>query len=103
MDKLDILIKPLITEKISILPDNLKGDKERYAFIVHPDANKIQIANAVKEMYGVEVHAVNTMIHKGKPKTQYTKARIIEGRKPGYKKAIVTLEEGEFIDFYSNI
>ncbi|NJO02206.1 MAG: 50S ribosomal protein L23 [Bacteroidia bacterium] len=103
MKKDDILIRPLITEKISVLPEKLKAGKERYTFVVNQRANKIQIAKAVKEMYGVEVVAVNTLNYKGKPKTRYTKSKIVSGRTPSYKKAIVTLAEGEFIDFYSNI
>ncbi len=103
MDKTDIIKKPLITEKISILDDRVKGDKERYAFIVDARANKIQIAKAIEEMYGVQVDAVNTMNVKGKNKTRYTKSRILSGRTPSYKKAIITVAEGEFIDLYGNI
>lgn len=103
MDKINILIKPLITEKISTLDDRVKGGKERYTFLVDTRANKIQIANAVREMYGVEVEAVNTLIYKGKTKTRYTKTKIVSGRTRSYKKAIITLAEGEFIDFYSGM
>ena len=103
MESSKILKKPLITEKISMLDDKVKGNKERYAFIVDTRANKIEIKLAVEKMYGVTVDAVNTMTHKGKPKTRHTKTKIVEGRTSTVKKAIVTLGEGEFIDFYSNI
>jgi large subunit ribosomal protein L23 len=103
MEFTEILKKPLITEKISTLDARVKGSSERYAFIVHPQANKIQIADAVEKMYGVEVVAVNTINHKGKSKVKYTKKRIVEGRTASYKKAIVTLKEGDFIDFYGSI
>lgn len=103
MDKVDIIKKPLITEKISTLDERVKNGKERYTFLVDTRANKIQIAQAVQEMYGVEVEAVNTLIYKGKSKTRYTKTKIVSGRTRSYKKAIVTLAEGEFIDFYSGM
>ncbi len=103
MDRTDILKRPLITEKVATLPEKIKGEKERYAFLVDKKANKIQIAEAVKEMYGVEVDAVNTMNYRGKVKTRYTKSRVISGKTKSYKKAIVTLAKDEFIDFYSDI
>ena len=66
-------------------------------------ANKLQIKKAVEELYGVSVESVNTMRYLGKKKSRYTKSGIIEGRAKSFKKAIVTLAEGEKIDFYSNI
>ena len=80
------------------------GEKlNRFAFIVDKKANKIQIKKAVEEMYGVGVVAVNTMTNPAKAKNRYTKTGFITGRKPGFKKAIVTLAEGDSIDFYSNV
>jgi large subunit ribosomal protein L23 len=93
-----ILKKPLVTEKVSAL-----NEKGKYGFIVDPDANKVEIKNAVEKQYGVNVEKVNTMLVMGKKKTRYTKAGVLSGRKPSYKKAIVTLAEGEVIDFYSNV
>ncbi len=95
----DILIKPLITEKMTEQGD----DYNKYGFIVDNKANKIQIRNAVEEMYGVTVDSVNTMRYRGKQRSRYTRAGIIRGRENNYKKAIVTLVEGDTIDFYSNI
>jgi large subunit ribosomal protein L23 len=96
---MEILIKPIVTEKMTAQGE----DMNRFGFIVAKNANKIQIKNAVEEMYGVNVVAVNTMIYAGKSKSRYTRTGIISGRSKSYKKAIVTLAEGDTIDFYSNI
>lgn len=95
---MSVLIKPLVTEKVSELNEHGK-----YGFLVDRNANKIQIRQAVENMYNVNVEKVQTMNYKGKPKTRYTKSRIIEGKSPGFKKAIVSVAEGEVIDFYSDI
>ena len=96
---MNILIKPIVTEKMTGQGETLG----RFGFIVDKKANKLQIKKAVEEMYGVSVVAVNTMIFAGKSKSRYTRTGIIKGRAITYKKAIVTLAEGETIDFYSNI
>jgi large subunit ribosomal protein L23 len=94
-----IIQKPIITEKMTD-----KGEKlNQYGFLVDVHANKLQIKKAIKEIYGVEVLSVNTMNYSGKIKTRYTKSGLLKGRTSTYKKAIVTLAEGESIDFYSNI
>lgn len=103
MKATDIIKQPLVTEKISTLTDKIKGGKERYVFKVNGKANKIQIAQAIEEIYGVKVEAVNTLNYKGKPKTRYTKSKIISGNSKPYKKAIITLAAGEFIDLYNNL
>ena len=96
---MEIIKKPVITEKMTEI-----GEKQnRYGFIVDKRANKLQIKQAVKEIYGVEVAEVNTMNYSGKTKSRYTKAGFISGKTNSYKKAIVTLADGETIDFYSNI
>lgn len=92
------LKKPLVTEKVSAM-----NEKGKYGFIVASEANKVEIKKAVEKQYGVNVESVNTMVVMGKKKTRYTKAGVLAGRKPSYKKAIVTLAEGEVIDFYSNV
>ncbi len=80
------------------------GEKlNRYGFMVHKEANKLQIKKAVEELYGVKVEAVNTIRYSGKNKFRNTKSGVIVGRTPTLKKAIVTIAEGETIDFYSNI
>ncbi|RAV99335.1 50S ribosomal protein L23 [Pseudochryseolinea flava] len=95
---MSILKRPLVTEKVSSL-----NEKGKYGFIVNADANKVEIKIAVEKQYGVNVEKVNTMNVMGKFKTRYTKTGILSGRRPGYKKAIVTLAQGEVIDFYSNV
>lgn len=96
---MEILKKPLLTEKITQLTEKLN----RYAFKVDHRANKIQIKGAVEAMYGVTITAVNTMRYVGKLKSRNTKAGAVSGRAAAYKKAIVTLKDGEVIDFYSGI
>ena len=93
-----VLIKPLVTEKVSGLNEHGK-----YGFVVVKNANKVQIKVEVEKTYGVTVESVNTMIQPGGTKRRYTKSRVIEGRTPAYKKAIVQVAEGDIIDFYSGI
>jgi large subunit ribosomal protein L23 len=95
---MSILKSPLVTEKVSAL-----NEKGKYGFIVDINANKVEIKQAVEKMYGVNVAKVNTMRVMGKLKVRFTKAGTLAGRKPNYKKAIVTLAQGEVIDFYSNV
>jgi large subunit ribosomal protein L23 len=95
---MSILQSPLVTEKVSAL-----NEKGKYGFIVVAEANKVEIKNAVEKMYGVNVARVNTINVLGKFKSRFTKAGVLSGRKASYKKAIVTLAEGEVIDFYSNV
>lgn len=96
---MNIIQKPVLTEKMTMLGEKLN----RYAFRVDRRANKTEIRKAVEEMYEVTVTDVNTMNYMGKEKSRYTKAGLLEGRTNHYKKAIVTLKEGQSIDFYSNI
>ncbi len=97
--KLEILHRPVVTEKFTNLGEKLN----KYAFIVDRNANKLEIKKAVEEMYDVEIAEVNTMQYAGKNKSRFTKTGVIKGRTKSFKKAIVTLKEGEKIDFYSNI
>jgi large subunit ribosomal protein L23 len=96
---MDIIIKPIATEKMTAQGESLN----RYGFYVNKKANKIQIRKAVQEMYGVKVQEVNTMVYSGKKKSRYTRTGLTVGRTNAYKKALVTLAEGDKIDFYSNI
>ncbi|NDW17446.1 50S ribosomal protein L23 [Dysgonomonas sp. 216] len=95
-----ILIKPILTEKQTAITEKYPN---RYAFRVVPTANKVDIKNAVEQLYNVSVVRVNTMNYAGKRKSRYTKSGVISGKTPAFKKAIVTLKEGEIIDFFSNI
>ena len=95
---MSVLKKPLVTEKITDL-----NEKGKYGFIVDAKANKIEIKKAVEKMYGVKVENVRTIRYQGKAKTKYTQSKVISGRSATYKKAIVSVAEGEVIDFYSGI
>ncbi len=97
---MDVLIKPLITEKMTAVTEKYPN---RFGFIVDKRASKNQIKAAVEEMYKVTVESVNTMNYLGKAKMRYTKTGFMSGRKNSIKKAVVTVEDGQIIDFYSNI
>ncbi len=94
-----ILLKPLVTEKFNAQSEKLN----KYGFIVEKSANKIEIKKEIEKMYGVNVSSINTMKYAGKVKSRYTKTGFITGKTKAYKKAIVTLVDGDTIDFYSNI
>lgn len=94
-----VIFKPVITEKMTDKSEQLN----QFGFIVDKRANKIQIKKEVEDLYGVEVISVNTMNYSGKRKFRNTKSGVISGRTKAFKKAIVTLPEGETIDFFSNI
>ena len=96
---MNIIIKPIVTEKANQLSEKLNS----YQFRVVKEANKLQIQKAIQDMYGVTVVDVNTMNYAGKNKSRYTKAGMINGKTPAFKKAVVTVKDGEKIDFYSNI
>lgn len=94
----DIIVKPVLTEKVNGQMEKLG----RYTFRVDKRANKLEIKNAVEQFYGVKVTDVRTMVVPGKNKTRYTKVGFLQGVKPSYKKAIVTLAEGDTIDLFAN-
>ena len=95
----DVLIRPIVTEKMT----RLMEEGNHYAFEVRKDANKIEIRKAIEARYpDVEVKEVRTMIVRGKRRRQFTRRGLVEGRKASYKKAIVTLSDGE-IDFFEQI
>ena len=96
---MEILIKPIITEKMTSLAEKLN----RYGFVVDRSTNKVQIRQAVEKMYGVKVESVNTQQYVGKVKTRNTTRGIAVGRVNRSKRAFVTLKNGEAIDFYANI
>lgn len=99
MQLAEVLIKPILTEKANAQQEKLK----RYAFKVSRKANKLEIKKAVEDFYGVSVTEVNTLVSPGKNKTKFTKAGFVKGVRPAYKKALVTLAEGDTIDLYANI
>ncbi|MBO5171853.1 MAG: 50S ribosomal protein L23 [Bacteroidaceae bacterium] len=93
------IIKPLVTEKMTGITEK----QNKYGFVVRPEANKIELKKEIESRYNVTVTDVNTCVYAGKSKTRYTKAGLLKGRTNAFKKAIVTLKEGDVIDFYSNI
>ena len=96
---MSIIKKPIITEKMTDQSEKYN----RYAFVVDSKVNKIEIKKAIAEMYDVNVNSVRTMVCIGKKRVRGTKSGMIVGKTSTYKKAIVTLAEGDTIDFYSNI
>jgi large subunit ribosomal protein L23 len=96
----DVLIRPLVTEKLTA-----QMELGHYAFVVRRDANKVEIRKALEVRYpAVKIKEVRTMVVRGKRKRQMTKAGLVEGRAPSYKKAIVTLlADSERIDFFEEI
>jgi large subunit ribosomal protein L23 len=95
----EILIRPLITEKMT----NLAADHGQYGFLVNPKSNKIEIAKAIEKKFSVHVVEVKTINHHGKTKTQFRKSGRFTGKTPKYKKAIVTLKEGETIELIEQV
>lgn len=95
----NILIRPLITEKMN----NISESQGKYGFVVGVNANKIQIAKAIEEKFNVKVADVNTVKYEGKTKTQFRKSGRFTGKTAGFKKAIVTLKEGQKIDLFEEI
>ncbi|MBR5332832.1 MAG: 50S ribosomal protein L23 [Muribaculaceae bacterium] len=96
---MDIMIKPIVTEKATQLTEQLN----RYTFRVSLNANKYQIKSLVEKLYGVKVVNVNTLVVRGKNKSRWTKSGLLRGKTTAWKKAFITVGEGETIDFYSNI
>ena len=96
---MEIKIQPIVTEQATKLTEKLN----RYTFRVSLDANKDQIKDLVEKLYGVKVVDVNTMIVRAKNKSRYTKSGLLRGKTSAYKKAVISVADGETIDFYSNI
>ncbi len=96
---MEISIKPIVTEAATNLTEKLN----RYTFRVSPEANKYQIKDLVEKLYGVKVTKVNTYVVRGKNKSRYTKSGLLRGKTASWKKAYVSVAEGQTIDFYSNL
>lgn len=94
-----VLIRPLITEKTSADSE----DNNRFSFVVANDANKIEIRKAVEKKYNVDVTGVRTINVDGKKRSRFTKTGIVKGRSRSFKKAIISVAEGQTIDLYDNI
>ena len=94
-----IIRKPIITEKATELSESFN----RFTFVVDPKANKIEIKKAVEKMYGVQITEVRTMNYGGgKPSTKFTNRGVVEQPSKMWKKAIVTVADGETIDLFNN-
>ena len=96
---MEIEIKPIVTEAATKLSEK----RNCYTFRVSPEANKYQIKSLIEQVYGVKVLSVNTANMRGKNKSRWTKSGLLRGATARWKKAFITLAEGETIDFYSNI
>lgn len=92
----NILIRPLFTEKMT----ELNASQKKYGFVVEYNANKIQIAQAIEKKYDVKVDSVNTIRFEGKTKTQFRKSGRFTGKSARFKKAFITLKEGQKIDLF---
>ena len=98
---MSVLKKPLVSEKMELL--NERPGNNQYAFKVDLKAKKPAIKEAIEDMYDVDVVSLRTMVVRGKRRTRYTRTGFIHGKSPNYKKAVVTLADGQEIDFYKNI
>lgn len=97
-----VLVRPLVTEKMTEISEkSIKNPK--YGFVVDINANKIEIAKAIKSKFDVDVTDVNTIRYKGKTRTQFTKRGRFSGKTPRFKKAIVTVKEGQSIDIFGEV
>ena len=94
-----VLVRPLVTEKMNAITENVK----QYGFVVDVNANKIEIAKAIKSKFSVDVVSVNTIKYKGKTKTQFTKRGRFTGKTPKFKKALVTLKDDQTIDIFGEV
>lgn len=95
-----IIIKPIVTEKQTQITDKKPNC---VGLCVSSGVNKLEIKNAIGELYNVSVVKVNTMNYDGKRKSRFTKLKVVKGKRIAFKKVIVTLKKGETIDFFSNI
>jgi len=96
---MSVLVKPLITEKMTELSEK----RNQYGFVVDRTANKVEIRKAIEDQYNVTVTSINTMVYAGKNKKRFTKSAILSGRTNHFKKAVVTVADGDVINFYANI
>lgn len=100
---MSVLRKPLVSEKMALLNERHGLKFNQYAFKVDINSKKPEIKKEVEELYSVNVKSVRTMFYAGKSRQRYTKTGFVSGKSPRFKKAVVTLHNGETIDFYKNI
>jgi large subunit ribosomal protein L23 len=82
---------------------NMTADKGKYGFLVNPNSNKIEIAKAVEKKFNVHVESVRTINHPGKMKTQFRKSGRFTGKTAKFKKALITLKQGEKIEIFEQV
>ncbi|MDP9342315.1 MAG: 50S ribosomal protein L23 [Actinomycetota bacterium] len=87
----DVIIRPVVSEK-----SYAALEANRYTFLVHPEANKTEIKEAIQKIWNVQVLSVNTLMRKGKVKRQ----RYVTGRRSDQKRAVVTLAAGDSIEIF---
>ncbi len=94
----EVLIRPILTEKML----QMQETAHKYSFVVNINANKIEIKDAVEKKFDVSVTKVATVKVKGKSKQSNTRRGLTHGKRPDWKKAIVTLREGDSIDYFES-
>jgi len=99
MDYSKIILKPVITERTTIL----KEESNKFVFEVNPRANKKQIREAIEKFFNVKVKSVNTSVVRGKQKTTFRRAGRFTGKRPDRKKAIISLAKGDTIDIFDQV
>lgn len=100
MEANKVIIQPVLTEKTNIMRE---GESKKYAFKVSPAANKYQVMDAVKELFSVNPVKCNILTVKSKPRVTRTKSGMRRGRTTPWKKAVVTLKQGEKIDAFEGV
>jgi len=96
----NVILKPILTEKMNVATEKFN----RYGFIVNKKASKVDIKNAIEKLYSVEVASVNTMNYGGgKESIKYTNKGIVFQKNKAFKKAVITVKDGDMIDLYANI
>ena len=95
---MSLIIKPQITEKAARI-----AKQDKYLFIVHKHANKIEIKKAIEKQYKITIISINTARYLGKKVVRYTRKHVNKGQKPLYKKAIITLKKGQTLDLQNQL
>ena len=98
MEERIILVRPIFTEKIA----RLQESENKYAFEVDRNANKIEIRKAIEKKFDVKVKNIQTMVEAGKMRQQMTRRGRFYGKRPDWKKAVVTLAEGDKLELFEN-
>jgi large subunit ribosomal protein L23 len=98
MEERIILVRPIFTEKIA----RLQESENKYAFEVDRNANKIEIRKAIEKKFDVKVKNIQTMVVAGKMRQQMTRRGRFYGKRPDWKKAVVTLAEGDKLELFEN-